>query len=418
MSNKQVLLANPGTGIFIQQVAKSLFEADLLSAFYTGFADNEQSRLRNLVCDIGNMFGKDLAAELSRRRITEIPRELVVTHPLGEMIRTIAARFDNDGRFADYVWEKSETNFDRWVSRNISADVGAVYGYEHACLNIFRQAEQEGLFRIYEVPAPEHDYVHEIIKAETAPFPELNTHYFQLTETKHKQRTQHRREEWELANLVIANSKFTKCSYEKAGLDVSKVSVIPLGCSPTVAEHHIRTSSRNKAPLKILWAGSFSVRKGAHYLLDAWRKWGHGELTVLGRQLLPKNLLRNLSETIQFHATIPKDQLSEKYLAADVLIFPTLCDGFGMVVSEALAHGLPVITTTRAGAADLIQHKHNGYIIESGSSDAIASAFQWFDQNRDALPEMRLNALNTARNWQWADFRQALSTVIKEHYHL
>src|SRR5262249_47330293 len=92
-----------------------------------------------------------------------------------------------------------------------------------------------------------------------------------------------------------------------------------------------------------------------------------------------------------------------------VLIFPTLCDGFGLVVTEAFAHGLPVITTSRAGAADFVQHGVNGLVIPAGDVSAIAEALQWCLSHRGKLKAMRRAALETAKRMQWSDFRQALA---------
>ena len=170
-------------------------------------------------------------------------------------------------------------------------------------------------------------------------------------------------------------------------------------------------SCGSSGPLKVLWAGTFSVRKGAHYLLEAWRSLkldGKAELLVFGAIALPEHLIADLPKSITIKPTVPHSELSAIYNSADVLAFPTLADGFGMVVSEAFAHGLPVITTCRAGAAELVRHAENGLIIEAASSLAIAEALEWCLTNRVALAKMRDVARATAASWQWSDYRRAL----------
>jgi glycosyltransferase involved in cell wall biosynthesis len=80
-----------------------------------------------------------------------------------------------------------------------------------------------------------------------------------------------------------------------------------------------------------------------------------------------------------------------------------------MVVTEAFANGLPVITTPRAGAADLVRHGENGFIVEAASAVAIAESIEWCLSNRAALSKMRGAACATAASWQWSDYRRALS---------
>ena len=112
--------------------------------------------------------------------------------------------------------------------------------------------------------------------------------------------------------------------------------------------------------------------------------------------------------------SVPKEDLFAAFERADVLVFPTLADGFGMVVTEAFSRGLPVITTDKAGASDLVVHKWNGFIIPAADSNAITETLQWCLDNREALYEMRFAALQTARQWQWPDYRRKLISKITE----
>jgi glycosyltransferase involved in cell wall biosynthesis len=166
------------------------------------------------------------------------------------------------------------------------------------------------------------------------------------------------------------------------------------------------------ARLRVLWAGTFSIRKGAHYLLSAWRQLAperSAVLQIFGANNLPPRLTADLARSIEFSPTIPRAALFERYRAADVLVFPTLCDGFGLVVTEAFAQGLPVITTPRAGAADLVRHGENGLIVPAGDAAALAAALEWCLSHRRELNSMRRAARETAARWQWCDFRKALA---------
>jgi glycosyltransferase involved in cell wall biosynthesis len=180
--------------------------------------------------------------------------------------------------------------------------------------------------------------------------------------------------------------------------------------APAVSPSNLSYESSGR--LKVLWAGTFSVRKGAHHLLEAWRSLrldGKAELIVFGAIALPQHVVADLPKSITIKPTIPRSELYAFYSRADVLAFPTLADGFGMVVTEAFAHGLPVITTCRAGAAELVRHTENGLVIEPASPVAIAEALEWCLANRAALARMRDAARATAASWQWSDYRHALS---------
>lgn len=411
-----VLLLHPSTAPFVQQVGRALYEANLLDQFATSIVDRPQSLLRNIACQICEVFDYNLGHQLQRRAVSEFPLKQVVNNPWHEIARLSLSRLHRDRRLADFVWEWAETSWDRWVAQKCLPEHGAVYGYEHASLATFKAARQKGLVCIYDVPAPEHEYVQNLMQVERAQNPDVITPYSEYIKQHQARRTERRRQEWNLAHLVIANSQFTKASYAQSGLDVSKVKVVPYG-APPVSLDGIKGGTANQGPVRFLWAGTFGVRKGAHHLLKAWRSLNPGiqaRLDVFGAMALPASLIQDLPDSVRLSGTVPRSELYRHYFQADALIFPTLCDGFGMVVTEAFAQGLPVITTDRAGAADLVRHGENGLIVPAGDSDALVEAVEWCINHRSQLRQMRQAALETAAQWQWLDYRKLISNIVSD----
>lgn len=407
--NQSITLSHPAPTPFVQQVGRALFEEGILGQFTTTLVYRPDAQWLNYLQPLANLLKFDLHKQLSRRSVTEFPLSLVKDYPLHEVIRLLVGRLDKDKRLTDVVFHWGNKGFDNWVARSALADAKAVYSYETACVKTFQVAKKRNMACIYDVPAPEHDYVTNLLNEEIKDFPELNTPYWKYVLALQEQRTQWRRQEWELADVVIANSEFTKSSYAAAGLDVEKVRVVPYGAPPITSE--VSLGSSQTEPLRFLWAGTFGVRKGAHYLLKAWQKLqpnSSASLDVYGALELPSALVNDLPKEIKISGTVPHRELYELYRQADVLVFPTLCDGFGMVVTEAFAQGLPVITTNRAGAADLVKHGVNGLIIPAGDVDALAEALEWCLTHRQELKAMRQAALETAANWQWSDYRRTL----------
>jgi glycosyltransferase involved in cell wall biosynthesis len=267
------------------------------------------------------------------------------------------------------------------------------------------------------MPAPEPLFVQRILGVEMDKFPELRTAYHRYTAKREDRRTARRRAEWHCADVVIAASAYTKRSFTTAGLDVAKVRIVPLGAPVVWARDEALSpvAARDPKPT-FLWAGTFGIRKGAHYLLDAWRQGGfgrHARLKVFGAVALPDRVLRPVPEGVEFGGSISRPALMAQYRDSDALIFPTLCDGWGMVVTEAWSRGLPVITTDCAGAADLLRDGENGLLIRAGDAGAISESLQWCLSNREKLRAMREAALATAANWQWSDYRRMLADVLR-----
>ena len=117
--------------------------------------------------------------------------------------------------------------------------------------------------------------------------------------------------------------------------------------------------------------------------------------------------MREAPAGVHFHGPVSAAQMEREYQAASILVFPTLCDGFGMVVSEALAHGLPVLTTPNAGASQLIHEGRNGFLVAARDPEALAARMAWCLDHAAQLEEMRGAARTAARQWTWADYRRS-----------
>lgn len=413
-----VRLFHPMVAPHIQQVARALHEAGELERFQTSIRADSRSRTQRVLCAVARAAGQDLARELTRRSVTEVPLDLVTSRPWAEALRIAVARLaGGQSRLHDWTWERAETHFDRGVARGLHGGLTGVYGYEFSSLATFRRARALGLRVAYDLPSLDPDYVQRLLESETAKFPSLETPFHRWVAAREPERLARRRAEFATADLVLANSKLTRDSYAAAGLDSSKVRVLHLGAPPCAPrDEAMNGGSTGSGPLTLLWAGTFGVRKGAHYLLEAWRKHQlgrHAKLEVYGSVGLPAAALQPLPDGIEFKGAVPRAEVLAAFHRADALLFPTLCDGFGMVATEAWSRGLPVLATDRAGSAELLAPERNGLLIAAASADAIAGAIDWCHTHRTALQAMRETALATAARWQWSDYRQALARELR-----
>jgi len=412
-----VIISHPSVAPFVQQAARAIHEQGQLDRLLTTVRDDPGSPAQRLLCWAGRLAGRDLGARFRQRAVTEVPPERVESHPWGELLRLAAGSVDRDGRLTDFVWQRTENAFDRLAARRLHRGLTGVYGFEHSSLRTFERARELGIRIAYDTPAPEARFVRRVLDAELERFPELRTGYHRYTARLEEERTAHRHAEWHCADVVIAASGYTRRSFADSGFDASKVQVIPYGAPPAAArDKALGGGSPPGAPLALLWAGTFSVRKGAHHLLEAWRSGGFGRnarLRVFGTVALPERVLRPVPDGVELNGPVPRPELMARYLECDALVFPTLCDGFGMVVTEAWSSGLPVVTTPSAGAADLLRPGENGTLVRPGDPGAIAEAIEWCLSHRPQLRSMRESALSTAENWQWADYRRTLGGALR-----
>jgi glycosyltransferase involved in cell wall biosynthesis len=331
------------------------------------------------------------------------------------LVRTAASKAGASQVLVDRLWEQMSHSFDALVARRYVPKAQAVEAFEYTALASFQRAKSEGVACVLHVPSLDSLQFEIIQRRERLQWPELASAHDAYFDGKFAQRYERRRREIELADVIVANSALTAQSHIDAGADPEKVFAVPYAAPPPVAVIPDDNQAGTR-PLSVLWAGTFSLRKGAHYLLEAWRLLRAGSnarLHVYGQPQLPPRQGAAALEGVAFHGSVAHPVLFAAYKAADVLVFPTLSDGFGMVVTEAMAHGLPVITTDKAGAADLVT-PDNGLIVPAADPRALADALQWCLDNRERLHAMRFHALDTARRRQWPDYRRDLIAALEK----
>jgi glycosyltransferase involved in cell wall biosynthesis len=130
----------------------------------------------------------------------------------------------------------------------------------------------------------------------------------------------------------------------------------------------------------VLYVGRLLDAKGVRDLLTACEKVRKDlELTLIVVGSGPDQIRYEAEaaasgSAVQFAGFQQQAVLPKFYGMADVFVLPTHSDTWGLVINEAMASGLPVISSTAAGAAmDLVQHGRNGYLFEPGNVDALAT---------------------------------------------
>jgi len=419
MSSKQrkAVLSYPGVMQHAQQIARALHEANELEAYVTSFAFRERGTLARMLNALPGELPWRALRQLRRRAITEIPDEMVVTHPWQEVLRTMAVHSGVGPVQVDKLWDRMARGFDQLVASRHVPRAASIHAFEYTAHDSFTRAAEAGVCRVLHMPSLDSRHFEQIRKREREEWPQLRSPHDAYFEGVFAQRYARRCAEIELADLVVANSSLTRRSHIEAGADADKIVVVPLAGPEPIAQARDTDISRS---LVVLWAGTFRLGKGAHYFLQAWRNLAagqHAQVQIYGAVELPEGLLRDLPEGLSFEGSVPAGSLFSAFEQADVLVFPTLSDGFGMVVSEAFSRGLPVICSEQAGAADSIQAGRNGLIIPAGDARALTEALQWCLDNREHLRAMRHAALETARAYQWKDYRRRLSVKLAERAH-
>jgi glycosyltransferase involved in cell wall biosynthesis len=168
--------------------------------------------------------------------------------------------------------------------------------------------------------------------------------------------------------------------------------------------------------LKLLFVGGLSQRKGIADLFAVAAALGPKvELTVVGNKTT--NNCSALDAALARHRWIPSlphADILRLMQAHDVLVFPSLFEGFGLVITEAMSQGTPVITTDRTAGPDLIEHGYNGWLIEAGSTPALQSAIEELLLRPELIAQVAQAALETARRRPWSVYGKELAAALSK----
>ncbi len=359
---------------------------------------------------IGNV--PPIGRELSRRRVRGIPEELIQPRWRWELPRAIAGRFSTAGRVEDWLWERGEFDLDRVCAAVVRRpEVGGFFGVEHGALRAIEAAQDVGKPAAVAFLSAHRQTRERWVDAEFVRHPELRRPRAARLEYLAADRDERRDAEARRADWIVSGSSFTTRSLVDAGIDAGKILTVPLGGPNPVPVHALPSSPSDT--FRIVFVGGISVHKGAHYLLRAWpRLAGSGvELHFYGSNCCPIELIAAAKaapggDRLFFHGSVAPSTLERVYLDSDLLVLPTLCDGFGQVITDALAHGLPVLTTTNAGAADCVEDGITGFIIPPADEAALEARLAWCLAHRPEVFDMHAAARAAAANWTWAHFRR------------
>lgn len=149
----------------------------------------------------------------------------------------------------------------------------------------------------------------------------------------------------------------------------------------------------------VVTVGQFIHRKGFDILIKAWKQFENAAtLYIIGGNPTKEyiNLVNELNlKNIKFLDFMPHDELIKYYCAADLFVFPTREDIWGLVINEAMACGLPIITTNRCIAGvELVKNGQNGYIVKAESEKALQERiFDFFSKNEAEIQDMQNKSL-------------------------
>jgi glycosyltransferase involved in cell wall biosynthesis len=214
--------------------------------------------------------------------------------------------------------------------------------------------------------------------------------------------------EYASADTIFVPSTFAHRSFVEMGVPSKRVKTIPYGVR---LDRFRPAKPLEDETFEVLFAGTVSLRKGIPYLLDAFRRLRHPHKRLrLAGPVEPemKSLLSKFDLTgVEVLGRMLQTDLARCMSTTHVLVLPSIEDGFGLVMAQAMACGAVVVSSEHTGGADLYQDGVEGFIVPIRSPGAIVDRLQRLADDPHLLSKMREATLNRVRSLGgWHDYGQ------------
>lgn len=406
-----LVFTHPTGNANVRHAALGLHRAGLLAEFWTCLNYRAPDLLQRV------LPGR-VKNQLRRRSYPDELTEIIHTQPFHEVMRLFAPRVGlrnlvrhETGRFSvDAVYRA----LDRAVSRRLrTGKFSGVYAYEDGAEFCFREARARGLRALYDLPIGYWRAARTLLLEEAEREPE-----WAMTLSGNQdspQKTARKDAELALADVVFVASSYTRKTLDAAPGFKGTVVIVPYGSPtlPPLAEPAARTHSPK---LRVLFVGSLGQRKGLSYLFAAVRQLaGAVELTVIGQKPMePCPVLDRELASVRWLSSCPHQQVLAEMESHDVFVFPSLFEGFGLVLLEAMAMGLPIITTPHTAGPDLIRDGVEGFIVPIRSTAAIVERLEQLHREPARRADMSHRARLRAKEFTWEAYGETLAACVAQ----
>lgn len=172
----------------------------------------------------------------------------------------------------------------------------------------------------------------------------------------------------------------------------------------------------------VITVGQFVYRKGFDVLLEAWKNVkGDYQLLMIGGGSMERSYLEfiktNGLENVKLIEYLPKEELFKYYQAADLFVLPTRKDTWGLVINEAMACGLPIVSTDQCiGGVELIKNGINGFIVPVDNATALTEKISEIMQTDSLASMMSVNNLNKIQGYTMKNIAKTHIEHINEYF--
>lgn len=392
-------------------VPRLLHEAGLLDRFFTDSYIGNKPWLEAALRSVPRrLLRRGLQRWLGRKDAVLPPDKVSSFEALGLWYVWARARAHSHSEMQT-AFREAARRFSAAVLRAGLGQAPVLWGFNGASLELFQSAKEQGRQCILEQTILPVELEFRLMREEVARWPGwqpgLDIPDFD------RPIIERARQEWELADCIVAGSDFVRTGLEECGVPADRIRVVPYGVDAGRFSPAQTRERRGHEPLRVLFVGEVGLRKGVPDLLHALAKLGSERVQakLTGRLALAHSQMAAFSDVATFLGPVPRVQMPDLYRWADVFVLPSIVEGSATASYEALLSGIPVIATPNAGS--IVEDGLNGLIVPVRNADALAEAIGWYADDRDLLVRHQVACLGSRAYAGLSRYRADLVSVIR-----
>jgi glycosyltransferase involved in cell wall biosynthesis len=401
----RVLVAHPGTQ-HSYQTALALQRAGFLETYVAGFYYKKTPALDWLIQRLPGGLGKRLERELLRRRKDELDSGRILTFPLAELLYVMCARLALTRKWSGAVLHWRNRRFDRRVARLVrESKPDLVICYDSCALNTFGACRDTGSVAVLDQTACLPSHGADILREEAG----LHGEAIDALNVPEWLVEQCRREALAADRILVA-SDLVRDGLVANGVPPERIALLRYGVD--VARFH-PPAGRKEGPYRVLYVGHLSRSKGVRYLLQAFSDLAldNAELLMVGTVTDAEDILERYRGVFRHVSQVPNREIQSWFQTADIFVFPSLLEGMGLVVLEAMATGLPVITTENA--ACVVRDGIDGYVVPIRDVEALKDRMRMLYLDHGLRERMGREARLRAESFTWDAYSHELCGLME-----
>jgi glycosyltransferase involved in cell wall biosynthesis len=300
--------------------------------------------------------------------------------------------------------------FGKWVAKQL-CDENIVTTWGLSALPIIKRAHELGMVAIVERGSSHATYQRNILMEE---YEKWGKPTDRLARSFSPERMDQELLEYELADYITVPSSFAERTFLENGIIQNKLIKVPYGVDLT----EFQPLPKQDKIFRVVYAGGMTLRKGVPYLLQAFSELNlpKAELWLLGGDSAEiKSFFKQWGGNFHHFGQLPQMELHKYYSQCSVFVMNSIEDGFGLVVPEAMACGLPVICSLNAGANDLIDNEINGFRVPIRDVEALKEKILYLYEHQGICLEMGQRAVAKIRKgFSWDDYGEKMKSTYQK----